>query len=275
MFDPKTTKYPYTEYTDGHYIKVTKNKGIEFDKDYPFIDNSKWYKFKRFWLRIFLRLIVLPVSNTRLGIRVKGRKNLKKHKDVINKGIISVCNHVHYWDYLGILHGIRYHKPKFLAWASNINGGLGGIMRLVGGIPIPEKDIRASINFSKAVGKYLEEGGWLHIYSEGSMWEYYKPIRPFKKGAATYACKHNKPILPLAFRYRKPNWIRRVIFRQIACFNLYIGGPIYKDDNLDKFDQIEDLTRRSHEEVCKLAGIDPKGNIYEPIYNDSKKINYY
>ena len=46
-------------------------------------------------------------------------------------------------------------------------------------------------------------------------------------------------------------------------------------DNLDKFDQIEDLTRRSHEEVCKLAGIDPKENIYEPIYNDSKKINYY
>ena len=44
---------------------------------------------------------------------------------------------------------------------------------------------------------------------------------------------------------------------------------------LDKFDQIEDLTRRSHEEVCKLAGIDPKENIYEPIYNDSKKINYY
>ena len=151
MFDPKTTKYPYTEFTDGHYIHVKKKTDIQFDKDYPFIDNSKWYKFKRFWLRIFLRLIVLPVSNTRLGIKVKGRKNLKKHKEVLKKGVISVCNHVHYWDYLGILHGIRYHKPKFLAWAENINGGLGGIMRLVGGIPIPEKDIRAQINFSKSI----------------------------------------------------------------------------------------------------------------------------
>ena len=148
-------------------------------------------------------------------------------------------------------------------------------MRLVGGIPIPENDLRAQINFSKAIGELLEDGGWLHIYSEGSMWEYYKPIRPFKKGAATYAVKFDKPILPLAYRYRKPNWIRRVIFRQIACFNLYIGEPIYRNKELDKKEQITDLTIRSHQEVCKLAGIDPKNNIYEPVFENSKKINYY
>ena len=275
MFDPKTKKYPYTEYTDGHYIKVPVNKGVKFDKDYPYVDKSKSFRFKRFWFGLFYRLIVIPVSNIRLGIRVKGRKNLRIYKDVLNSGVISVCNHIHYWDFLGIYHGIRYHKPKFLAWARNINGGLGNIMRLVGGIPIPEDDIRAQINFNKSIGQYLNEGGWLHIYSEGSMWEYYKPIRPFKKGAATFAVKYDKPIIPLAYRYRKPCWIRRVIFRQIACFNLYIGEPIYRNPELDKQDQITDLTIRSHQEVCKLAGIDPKENVYEPVFDNSKRVDYY
>ena len=275
MFDPKTTKYPYTEYTDGHYINVSANKGIKFDKDYPYIDKSKSFRFKRFWFGLFYRLIVIPVSNIRLGIRVKGRKNLIIHKEELKKGVISVCNHVHYWDFLGIYHGIRYHKPKFLAWASNINGGLGSLMRLVGGIPIPEDDLRAQINFNKSIGQFLNDGGWLHIYSEGSMWEYYKPIRPFKKGAATFAVKYDKPILPLVYRYRKPCWIRRVIFRQIACFNLYIGEPIYRNPLLDKQDQITDLTIRSHQEVCKLAGIDPKENVYEPVFENSKRVDYY
>ena len=79
----------------------------------------------------------------------------------------------------------------------------------------------------------------------------------------------------MAYRYRKPCWIRRVIFKQIATLTLCIGEPIYKNDTLDRHEQILDLTIRSHEEVCKLAGIDPKENIYKPVYENSKKIVYY
>jgi 1-acyl-sn-glycerol-3-phosphate acyltransferase len=275
MFDPKTTKYPYPDYTDGHYITLKKNNGLVFDKNYPYIDKSKWFRFKAWWFKIFLVLIVLPVVRIRLGFKVVGKENLKKHKDVINKGIVSCCNHVHYWEYLGMLSVIKSYNPKFLVWAPNIRGSLGGVMRLVGGIPIPEDDLSASIACSKSIGEYLDNGGWIHIFAEGSMWEYYKPIRPFKKGIASYACKHDVPVLPFAYRYRKPGFIRRKIFKQIALFTLHIGEPIYKDETLSKKDQIEDLTKRSHEAVCRLAGIEPKDNIYPPIYNNSKKVNYY
>ena len=275
MFDPKTTKYPYPDDTDGHYIILKKNNGLKFDKDYPYINKSRWFRFKAWWFKVFLVSIVLPVVRIRLGFKVVGKENLKKHKDVINKGIISCCNHVHYWEYLGMLSVINSHNPKFLVWAPNIRGSLGGLMRLVGGIPIPEDDLSASIACSKAVGEYLEDGGWLHVFAEGSMWEYYKPIRPFKKGMSVYACKHNVPVLPFAYRYRKPGFIRRKLFRQIALFTLHIGEPIYKDETLSKKEQIEDLTKRSHEAVCRLAGIEPKDNIYPPIYNNSKKVKYY
>lgn len=273
MFDPKTKKYPYTEITDGHYIKIKKDDGTVFDKNYEYLPNGKMFRFKRWWFRLFVRLIVMPVVNIRMGLRVHGRKNLKKHKEVISKGIISCCNHVHYWDYLGIYHGVRYHFPKYIVWANNVRGSLGGLMRMLGGIPVPDGNIGGQLAFTKTIKKLLEEGAWLHIYSEGSMWEYYRPVRPFKLGAATYACKYNKPILPMAYTYRKPNFIRRVIFKQIATFDLHIGEPIYRNENLSKEEQIKDLTIRSHQAVCSLAGIE--NNIYPPIFENNHRIDYY
>ena len=275
MFDPKTKKYPYPEYTDGHYLIVKNDNGLVFDKNYPYIDNSKSFKFKRFWFMIFYNLIVKHVARIRLGLKVKGRKNLKKHKDVIKNGIISCCNHVHLWDFIGITHGVRGYKPKYLVWDKNVRGALGGPIRLLGGIPLPIDDISAQIAHSRAVKNHINNGGWLHIYSEGSSWEYYKPIRPFKRGTASYAVMCNKPILPMAYTYRKPGFIRRKIFKQIALFTLNIGEPIYKDDTLPKGEQEADLTKRAHEAVCRLANINPKDNIYPPIYDKTKRVDYY
>ena len=51
-FDPKTNKFPYTEFTDQHYLKIKKNNGLVFDENYPYIDNSKKYKFKKWWFDI-------------------------------------------------------------------------------------------------------------------------------------------------------------------------------------------------------------------------------
>ena len=105
------------------------------------------------------------------------------------------------------------------------------------------------------------------------MWEYYAQIRPFKRGTAYLAIKFDKPILPMAFSYRKPNWIRRKIFKQIACFTLTIGEPIFRQEFLSTKEQEIDLTTRCHKEICKLAGID--NNLYEPIFDNSKRIDYY
>lgn len=274
MFDPKTHKFPYTEYTDEHYLVVKKNNGLVFDKDYPYIDTSKSFLRKQKWFRVLLNTMVFPITWITLGLKVKGKENLKKYKDVLDKGVVSVCNHVHLFDYLGILSVIRPRHPYVLTWAPNVRGENGKNMRMVGCVPIPENDMQATVSYFNAIEKLLDDDGWLHVYSEGSMWEYYAPIRPFKKGPAYFACLHNKPILPMAYSYRKPTWIRK-IFGQPARFTLNIGEPIYPNLDLPKHEREADLTIRSHQAVCRLAGIDPEENIYPPLFAKNKRIDYY
>lgn len=274
MFDPKLNEFPYPEYTDSHYLVVKKNRGIVFDTNYPYIDKSFKHKLWRGFVRFVCLIIVFPMTRMLLNLKIVGKKNLKKHKKEIKNGVISVCNHVHMWDYLGISLAIKPNKPHTLVWDKNVNGESGRLVRAVGGIPIPTDNPRASVIMYKTVANYLDDGGWLHINAEGSMWEYYAPIRPFKEGAAYFAVKTNKPIIPMAYSFRENKGLAKV-FRKRPSFTLTIGEPIYPNNALTKDEGILDLTQKCHEAVCLLAGYKPGENIYEPIYNNSKRIDYY
>lgn len=275
MFDPKTNKFPYPECTDGHYIIVKKDNGKIFDEHYHYVDRSFGFKFKQFLSRFIIVPIVFPLTRIRMGLRIEGKEILKKHKEEFKNGVISISNHIHMWDYLCVMNAIKPRRPHVLAWKRNLTGESAGLVRLVGGIPIPEGSMRASAIFMLDVCKMLNEGGWLHIMPEGSMWEYYRPLRPFKQGAAYFAIKANKPIVPFAFVYREPNKLRKNVFHQIACLTLRIGEPIYVNNELKGKEKEKDLTIRMHEAVAKLMELTPEENMYEPIFNNSKRIDYY
>ena len=268
-FDPKSKKYPYTQDTASHYLKYKKLKDIKVDKSYPFINKKKSFLFQNHLLRLILVTFGYLLVKIRLGLRVYGKENIKENKKLLKRGCISISNHIHMWDFMAINYAIDPFDPHVLVWENNVKGDLSWFVNHIGGIPIPEDDSSASKVMYKEVKNYLINGGWLHLYAEGSMWELYRYIRPFKTGASQIAYMANKPILPMAFSYRRPGLIRRKIFRQEALLTINIGELIIPD--LNHKDKIE-LTRKCHEEVVKLAGI--QNNIYEPIYNNSKKIDY-
>ena len=274
-FDPQTKKYPYPDYTDGHYLKIKKDRGLVFDKNYNYVDKSKKFKFVQGLSRILLNLIVFPWSRINMGLKINGKDKLKKNLNIIKNGVISCSNHIHMWDYIAIMKAIKPIRPYTIVWDKNVNGESGKLVRLVGGIPIPTNSVSGMIEFNRSINNLLNEGNWVHIYAEGSMWEYYMPIRPFKIGAATYSVRLDKPIIPMAFSYRKPNWFRRKILRQKALITLNIGDPIFKNPVLQGEDQKKDLIIRVHNEICNLAGIEPKENIYPPIYDNNRRIDYY
>lgn len=273
-FDPKTHKYPFPEFTDQHYLVVKKDDGTVFDASYPYIDRSKTFLFKRKMVRFLLHLIVFPVLYVKLGLRIQGKENLKKHKKELAGGAVMMSNHVHLWDYLAILCAVKRPDVAVVVWKKNVSGENGPLIRSVGGIPIPEGDFKATKAFMNTVDGFLSEGGLLQVYGEGSMWEYYAPIRPFKFGAANFAIRNGKPILPMAFSYRKPSWIRR-LFKQPGAFTLSIGEPLYANPELESTEAQAELLTRVHDSVCRLAGIDPEKNIYPPLFHQNHKVNYY
>ena len=272
MFHPHSTKYPYTEYTDQHYLVVKKNNGLVFDGDYPYIDNSFKLRTAKFWTRVVLHILVWPIlCFFMMGLKVKGRKNLKYYKDQLKHGAVTISNHVHLWDFIANMKALRPYKPYVLIWDVNVRGENGKMMRAVNGIPIPYDNKEGMRAMNEAVGKHLENDGWLHVYAEGSMWEYYPYIRPFKLGAFSLACRYNKPILPLGFSYRKPSWFRKHILRQDAAITVTVGKPIFKDDTLPEGEQRIDLATRTHEQICELADLEPGENLYPPIFDHNKR----
>ena len=274
MYDPKPTRYPFPEQTDQHYLVVKKNRGIVFDRNYPYVDQSKGFRFRRALFRIPLVCLAWPVCRIRLGLVLRGKENRKKFRDVLSGGLVSVSNHIHLWDFLAVMQYLYFRKPGILSWDKNINGENGTLIRMVGGIPIPVSDFRAVSAFGKAVDAYLKEGNWLHVCPEGSMWEFYQPIRPFKDGAFYIAYKAGVPILPMAFSYREPKGFWKLFYKQ-AFLTLNVGEPLTFNPDLSPSDAVEEMTVRAHHAVCNLAGIDPKQNLYPPLFRQTKRIDYY
>ena len=274
-FNPRMD-LPYPKQTDGHYrpTEEVEKDGINFDKDYPYIDKSKKFLRKRRLVRLLLLTMVFPFSYIRMGLKIRGKKNLRKNKKLLRKGALSISNHVNTWDYIAVMNAVKPFKPYLLVINKNITSDSGPLIRLVGGVPIPENDYQATIAYLKQITDLLNEGGWLHIYPEGSMWEYYRYIRPFKKGVAHLARISDKPIVPLGFSYREASWLRKKLFKQRVAFNLYIGEPIFINKNLPVEEQEIDLLNRCHHAVVTLSGLSEEENKYEAIFNNSQRIDF-
>ena len=258
-FDPKSTKYPYPEYTDGHYLDVVEKTHYVFDENYPYIDTSKKFRRKQFWVRFLLRTIVFPMAKIRFGLKVNGKKNLKTYKLELSQGVISVTNHIHFWDYIFLMRTVKPRKTNVLVWAPNVNGPDGPSVRLVGGIPIPEAEggLSAMKAFNAAFDEYNRLGYWFHIFPEAKRWDWYKPLRPFQKGAFTMAYKYNKPLLPFAVTYRPRTGIWRLLGpKNGPLTQVIIGAPIYPDTTQPRAAETERLLTLTHETICRLAGIE-------------------
>ena len=106
------------------------------------------------------------------------------------------------------------------------------------------------------------------------MWEYYMPVRPFKKGAFWFSVKSGKPVLPMGFSYREAKGIQKLFYKH-GLITLNIGKPLFPDESLPNKDAIRKLTVEAHEAVCRLCGIEPSENIYPPVFEQNRRVDYY
>ena len=261
-------KYP--ERSDEHMITVKHLRDTNFDEHYQYLEKGLWHKIKRAALSVGLYLVGYHAATIRYGLKIHGRENLKKHKELLKNGAITVCNHVLMWDYICVLKAIRPRLQYHPGWATNFEGPNAGFIRWVGGIPIPTKNMRAMMKFQKAMDEVLSSGKWLHFFPEGSMWFYYPDIRPFKQAVFRFAVKHNKPVFPLAFSFRPRKGLWKLLGTK-PLVDLTIGEPIFPDTTLPEKEAIAKLHKEAYHHMQVLAGINPG----DPTYNEDQTIENY
>lgn len=130
---------------------------------------------------------------------------------------------------------------------------------IIGGIPIPaaEAGMSAMKAFNSAFDEFHRRGYWFHIFPEAKRWDWYKPLRPFQKGAFTMAYKYNKPIIPFAVSYRERTGIWRWLgAKDEPCTQVIMGAPIFPDTTKPRAVETERLLNETHQTICRLAGIE-------------------
>lgn len=270
MYYRHELEYKYPERSDEHMLELKRTREIELDKDYEYMPHGFGFRVKRALVATVLHLVVFPIMHLTHGLRIYGRKNLRKHKKELRGGAITVSNHVFMWDYLCVLKAIRPHISYFPAWKANFESGFQPFMRILGGMPIPEGDIHAMMTFKRDMDKVVESGRWLHVFPEGSLWYFYPDIRPLKPAAFSYAVKYNKPLIPISMSFRPRKGFRK-IFGKGPFVDLHIAEPMCHDSTLPSREATDELRARVYKKMQEMNGINPG----DPTYNKDQNIDNY
>jgi len=254
-------KYP--DKVDGRMVPVNPIREINIDENYPYYDKSFKFRFIRFLLYILVFTLITFLAYIRYAFKIKGRKNLRKYKHLLKNGAMTISNHVQRWDFVFVSLGIRFRKIFFPVYKEHLRGKDEGFIRHAGGIPVPDT-IAAMKSFNRAFDEIVEKKIWIHAYPESSRFDFYTPIRPFKKGVFTMACRYNLPIVPIAFSYRKShfpytiaNFFRSLFgWKKLPLITVRVGEPILFDSSLSRKEAVLKMRRDCHAAVVKLAGIE-------------------
>ncbi len=251
---PITFTYKYPHIQNEHMMKVVEKYKPNLDETYVYRDKSFNWKFKHFFMNLFLDSLVRLVVVIRYAVKVEGRENLKRNKKLLKNGFVTVSNHVIEWDFLAILHAFYPKKAYFPIWSRNMETPLAPCFKTIGGIPVPTS-VHAGKKFMAAMDSVLQEKKWLHVFAEGSMWYFYPAVRKFRRGAAFFAIRNKVPIVPVAISYREPKGLYR-LFKKYPNLTVHIGEPIFADSSKSLKEAEKDLTDRSRISVMKMMGIE-------------------
>lgn len=240
------------------FPKYTKQLAI--DDKYPYLNDSIGYRFNLYLgYYVFLHLLLRIKLRVQMGLRIRGREVLKKHKEGLKNGAITIANHVYRLDCPCVLIAVnRTHNTRIPMFAPNFRTKDGYFMGIAGGIPIPEAEagMSAMKKFNEAFDEFHRRGWWFHIFPEACRWDMYKPLRPFQKGAFTMSYKYDKPLLPCVITYRERKGIFRLFGpKELPLLTVTIGEPIYPDTTQARKTEVERLRNVAHAQMQQMAGI--------------------
>ncbi len=215
---------------------------------------------------IGMRLVKKLIKDKQLIIKeIKGIENFSN----LNTGAIITCNHFNPFDSFAtqMAYVASGHKKRKLYRVINernytsFTGLYGMIMRNCNTFPL-SSNLQTMKKFIKSMDTVLQQGHFMLIYPEQSMWWNYRKPKPLKKGAYTFAVKNNVPVLPCFITMQDSDIIGNDGF-YIQEYTIHVGEPIYPDPTRNRTENVEYM-RSLNFETWK--------QIYEETYH--KKLTY-
>ena len=229
-------------------IKNEKRK-VKFDGNYSFRPRNIFF---RMWAAFF-RALAVGVFNPFMVLKYKmktyGGEYLKELK---GKAFVMTCNHVHVFDDLSVGTNLcAWRKIYFTTLDRNIKRPMiGFFLRSLGGIPIPVNSVSGMRKFNEDISYLLEKGKPVLYNPEGSLWPYYREIRPFKRGAFSMAVKNDVPVVPLVVTFKRKKK-RNGKFKYKIFYT--ICKPMHYDKTLDEKSASEKLMKEVYDITVKTA----------------------
>lgn len=181
----------------------------------------------------------------------------------LDSGAVITCNHFNAMDSFAVQ--IAYersaHRGRRKLFRviregnyTNFPGFYGMLMRNCNTLPL-SSNMSTMKKFIRAVNQLLDEGHFILIYPEQSMWWNYRKPKPLKKGAYTFAAQNNVPILPFFITMEDSDELDNDGF-YVQEYTIHISKPIYPNKDLKKADNVEYMKEENY-------------NIWKQIYEDT------
>lgn len=204
----------------------------------------------RFFSAILFYGIAQPILSLILifmGVKVKGRKNLKP---VRKMGCYIYSNHVAYCDAFKIQAFLfPFKRTNIIGYSDSLSMPfVKHLCRALGYLPLPDKkDIHNARKMIESLDYYINRNQNILIFPEAHIWPYYTKIRNFKWGSFAYPTRTQSPVVPIVTTFRK------VWYSKKPRQTILIGTPIFPKLGFSEADNKMFLYNATLEQMKKLA----------------------
>lgn len=236
-------------------LPVTPIRSYKNDSTYPFLNDSLSFKIKRHITYFIADVPIRIMLALKFGLKFEGRENLKKNKEILKQGAVSISNHIFPYDAICVRQALKQRLwiPMLPDLFTSKNWWL---LTHIGGVPLADGSLSATKKFNDAFDTFHSRGEYVHVFAEARSWPFYKPLRPFQKGAFTMAYRWGCPIIPISLSYRPRTGIYKLFGKkEIPLITARIGELIIPDTATPRKIEVERLCIATHEAICKLGGI--------------------
>ncbi len=221
----------------------TNIKQKPFPKKFKYIHphNPVWFLFSALLYYVIAVPLFFLVSKIGYGVKVKGRKNLRRLR---LRGCFFYGNHTQISDAWNVQAHIAWGKRSFIVANPDAISipFVRWIVMMLGCLPVPDEPHHK--DFVEAVGYHIKKRHGVIIYPEAHIWPYSTHIRPYDDQSFVYPATLGAPVVALCTTYRAP-----LLFpnRRPPRMTIHVSQPIYPDMEKSLPERKKELRDRVYE----------------------------